>query len=113
MKQYVYLGKPTNLGRFGAVKSGDLLVLTEAEARSVISDARFSLYGPKAGVPDVRPDRKAHAAQNDPDRVRALEIEQMNRDQLVDYARTLGITVRPRTTHRELFLEVALALRNQ
>ena len=41
MNKYVYNGADVNLGRFGAVRSGDVLTLTDHEADTIAKDKRF------------------------------------------------------------------------
>jgi hypothetical protein len=41
MNVFKYRGPDVNLGRFGPVKAGDTLLLTEAEAKSIRDDQRF------------------------------------------------------------------------
>jgi hypothetical protein len=41
MNRYTFRGPPTNLGRFGAVRDGDPLVLTDQEADNIAGDERF------------------------------------------------------------------------
>jgi len=41
MKQFIYRGPATNLGRFGLVRKRDVLLLTDAEAEAIGLTRRF------------------------------------------------------------------------
>ncbi len=72
MNAMKYNGPEVNLGRFGPVKKGDVLLLTEREAECVHDDKRFQPVDAK--VP------KASATA-----VKRQEIAEMNREELVAY----------------------------
>jgi len=107
-KRYIYDGDPCNLGHFGFVKKGDILVLTDQEERCVIadSDKRFKLAGPtdkqaanfikittamtgkeRAEAEAANTAEKARldnlAKEIDSDRIEILEIKEKTFDQLI------------------------------
>jgi len=53
MTKFLFKGEEVQLGRFGFVKKGDVLLLTEQETTCIIrdQDKRFEVYTPKPGTP--------------------------------------------------------------
>lgn len=93
-----YNGHTTNLGRWGVVKAGDMLVMCEAEAAFVKDDARFT------PIPEGQPDyitqgpdtdadrRRALAAENETLRVIGMEFQSWTIDRLRDaYSELFGV----------------------
>jgi len=87
MNKYIYDGADINLGRFGAVRKGDVLLLTDREADTVDRDKRFKpVRGtePKAGqfVPvtdKMTPEQRAAAeASNKAEKERLDELSKAN-----------------------------------
>lgn len=96
-----------NLGRFGFIRPGDLILLTPRETLSVVGDKRFEEYDPAKHdkvVPEV--DEKAeYAAQ--------LEtIRQMNSEQLREKAREMGIQIHHRLAPGKILALVLAKLAN-
>ncbi len=73
---FEFQGPLTNLGRFGLVKKGDVLLLTDHEAACIKDDKRFKQVAAK--VPDA--DKK---------KVEQLSVSEMNHDQLVEYCEAI------------------------
>lgn len=73
---FEFRGPATNLGRFGMVKTGEILVLTEKEAECIRSDRRF-----KAVNADLPPEIQMAIAQRN--------ISEMTREQLVEFCHAL------------------------
>jgi hypothetical protein len=110
MNRFQYKGEDCNLGRFGPVRKGDVLILTDQEAEGITGDKRFSRLkdnqNPKPGqfVPvsdNLTPEQreaaeKANKAEkerletlakeNDADRVEILEIKSKSFDELAAIA---------------------------
>lgn len=117
-----YIGEPTNLGRFGEVRKGDILNLTEDEGRALLRgrDQRFrdpkSKEAQKEPIPDntveitdkMKPadraaaekanlDEKARqerlAIANDPQHIETMEIQHETYDQLLARAERINAKV--------------------
>lgn len=110
MNRYQFKGEDVNLGRFGPVRKGDVLILTDQEAEGIVGDKRFSRLKegdkPKQGqfVPvsdKMTPEEKEQAdkankaekerleilqKENDQDRVEVLEIKSKSFDELAAMA---------------------------
>lgn len=110
MNRYQFKGEDVNLGRFGPVRKGDVLLLTDDEAAGIVGDKRFARLKendkPKQGnfVPitdKMTPDERAAAEaanktekerletlqkENDQDRVEVLEIKSKSFDELAAMA---------------------------
>lgn len=113
MKEYVYIGPPTNLGRFGIVRTPNLLRLTEREAVSVQHDRRFvplESYKRRKDSPDPVP---ADDKENNADYVRWLEWGEMPIAELRTRAIGLGVTTNPRLSHKALLTAVLNSLKNR
>ena len=89
MNKYTYKGPDVNLGRFGAVRNGDVLTLTDLEADTIARDSRFEPIregekGKKASniVPITGqmtpPERAAAEAANKEERERLEELAKAN-----------------------------------
>lgn len=48
MTKFIFKGPSANLGRFGAVEAGDVLLCTDHEANSISNDSRFETWTEKA-----------------------------------------------------------------
>ena len=75
MKTYRYSGAEGNLGRYGFVKPGDILSMTELESRHIQGDKRFTeVDAAKAKLPPLPTDPKAKADEEE----RRLSVAQRN-----------------------------------
>jgi len=107
MKEFVYVGPLANLGRFGPVRAGSVLRLTNREAQSIGGSSQFVPVGKYTGDAQV-----LDSPENDPERVRRLEIMELTLAELRELAQRLGIRCSPRTQHRALLVNVLTALKN-
>lgn len=80
------------MGRFGMVKKGDVLNLTEHEAECIEGDPRFAEYNAKKHG-------EASGRQNDDKTVRVEELRQMTREELLAVAAAIAET-NPEFTYR-------------
>jgi len=84
-----------DLGHFGPVKVGDVLLMTDHEWDCVSDDRRFSRLGgalPKQSAPEDQAEinrREKLALENDEGRVFHNELLELNRDQLLVRARAM------------------------
>jgi len=76
MNIFEFRGPVTNLGRFGMVKAGERLILTEKEAECIRGDKRFKAID-------------AEISQDEQERLARLSIAEMNREELVEYCEAL------------------------
>jgi hypothetical protein len=104
MKSFKWNGGAVNLGRFGLVNKGDVLVLTDHEAEYVAreKDKNFQPVDPaKVKAPALPEDPKAAAAEkarrealdkaNDTQVLADQEIREMKREELFVKAQALGL----------------------
>jgi hypothetical protein len=73
-----FVGKPTDLGRFGPVRKGDVITLTDKEYHCVQDDKRFELT-------DERPPNDPQGGQTSAEQTR-LDLSQKSREELEDLA---------------------------
>lgn len=66
MKVFEFRGETVNLGRFGKVKAGDTLVLTDQEANDIRADKRF------------KPVKQAEVAPADARKVEVLQVQELD-----------------------------------
>lgn len=107
MKEFVYVGPLVNLGRFGPVRAGSVLRLTNREARSVAGSPQFVPVEKYTGQAQL-----LDSPENDPERVKRLEIMDLSLAELRELAQRLGINCPPRIQHRALLVNVLAALKN-
>jgi hypothetical protein len=69
MKQVIFDGVPCNLSRFGWVTPGQVLNLTDDEARDVVADPRFK----SVRKPEVSPEETKN--------LKILEVQQLSMEQ--------------------------------
>lgn len=110
MQTYIWRGEETNLGRFGNVKAGDVLELTQHESDYVTAnkDKRFVPHnGKPVELPPLPEDeklrkaeiarREALAGAQDRGRLAIQEIREMNRSELlkkVEFLNEAGAQIR-------------------
>lgn len=107
MKEVVYVGPLANIGRFGPVRAGHVLRLTNREAESVAGSRLFVPVEKYTGDK-----RELDSPENDPDRVARLEIMELSLEKLRDLARRMGISFTARTPHHALLISVLSAKKN-
>lgn len=108
MKTFQWLGEDCNLGRFGAVRKGDILNLTEQEAAMVKNDRdkRYVQVGE-----GKQPKPISHLITIDPAKMTPLQMEQAHIENMeeerrlerlkseTDPERVLALAMQAKTTH--------------
>lgn len=129
MRAFCYLGETANIGRFGQLRKGDRILLTDAEENGAKDDKRFELWddakhGKLLKGPALPPDasaedrKKAQAEEearranvekaNDEWTVMKTELDQSSYEALVNLIKRMNeedkvdIRPTPKTTKREL-----------
>lgn len=97
MKVFEFQGEPVNLGRFGCVGKGEILVLTEKEANDIRDDRRFR--------PVKKPEQPV--SERDALQVQILEIQGLGFEAARRRVKELqaqgkALDVRPLATHGQL-----------
>jgi len=111
MKRVIYSGPEAEISRFGYLKDGDVLLCTEGEARGVLENPFFKLFSGKA-IPKPRNEKLAF--ENDAERVRFLELDELTVGQLVAIAQSMRqagsrIEWRPHDSKRQMVHCIAKA----
>lgn len=109
MNRYVYVGDKTdketggrNLGRFGMVRIGEVLILTPKEEVCIIGDPRFERFD------ETKHDKNPEATAATETAAELEAIRQMSPDAIREKAKELGIKV-PRGTPTAKVLALVLA----
>jgi hypothetical protein len=117
MKLYIWQGDERNLGRFGAVKKGDPLAMTEAEA-AYVEQHKDKNYRRAKGQEVIAADAPEHLRKAaDTAVISALELRQLNHDGLVKRcermkANNIPICFKLASSRQDLIAAILLAERH-
>jgi hypothetical protein len=116
MKLFFWNGQPTNLGRFGTVRKGSPLLLTDGEAEYVVKhrDRNYRPGGNGEKLPKDISDQLMR--ENHPENVQTIELNDLTFDELVkraDELKAQGYAVdhKVRSSRRNILCAIQNALR--